>query len=160
MRLSKTSKTCLREHNCLCIVVLLLSCLLKYNWRLIIWLKLMKQQFKDKNCPFTICCVFSRLGGRGMKTKNNKKWPEIFLIFQSLNPKKQKPEIVPHWVASSVLNIRAYLFCFFTVLVLFYSAGPLIGPRGAVVPYASGPISKTPISTPPCYRNLKFIESG
>ncbi len=42
----------------------------------------------------------------------------------------------------------------------WYSAGPLIGPPGAVVPYASGPISKTPMSTPPCYRNLYFIESG
>ena len=41
-----------------------------------------------------------------------------------------------------------------------YSAGPVIGPPGAVVPYARGPISKTPTSTPPFYRNLKFIESG
>jgi hypothetical protein len=77
----KLSKTCLRAHYCLFIVQLVLSYLLKYSWRLITWLQLMKQQFKDKNLPFdNMLCLFSG----GMKAKNNKKWPEIFLNFQSL----------------------------------------------------------------------------
>jgi hypothetical protein len=79
------SKICLRAHYCLCIVQLLLSCLLKNNWRLIAWLQLMKQQFKDKNLDFDkmLCLFFARWPGV-MKVKNDRKWPTIFFIFLSL----------------------------------------------------------------------------
>ena len=43
------------------------------------------QQFKDNNLPFDdmVSLLPARWLG-GMKAKNNRKWPEIFWIFQSL----------------------------------------------------------------------------
>jgi hypothetical protein len=76
------SKICLRAHYCLCIVQLLLSCLLKNNWRLIAWLQLMKQQFKDKNLSFDkMLCVFSTRWQWGWRPKMTENDLKIFSIF-------------------------------------------------------------------------------
>jgi hypothetical protein len=54
------------------------------------------QQFKDNNLPFDdmVSLLPARwLGGGGVKAKNNRKWPEIFLDISIVNNSANKPNI-------------------------------------------------------------------
>jgi hypothetical protein len=68
-------------------VQLLLSFLLKNNWRLISWLQLMKQQFKDRNLPFDkmLCLLSARWKEGGYEGQKWQKMTFTFFHFSIVN---------------------------------------------------------------------------
>ena len=91
------SKICLKAHYCLCIVQLLLSCLLKNNWRLLAWLQLMKKQLKDTNLPLD-----KMIWRRPVTLRGSPKMTWKYFHSSIVNNSDNKPNIIKRWKMSVV----------------------------------------------------------
>ena len=104
------SKICLKAHYCLCIVQLLLSCLLKNNWRLLAWLQLMKKQLKDKNLPLDkmICLLSARWQG-GWRPKMTWKFFHFSIVNNHILLYTRKPKGLGFFYESQFRFPSSYL---------------------------------------------------